>query len=75
MSPGGRRCIKECYVDLSHLLGLMGRGLVKGVLEKCTCMIYDNTLKNAHSNLTDMYLYLFHFFYKYMIYVYRNMYV
>lgn len=27
-----------------------GVGLVKGVLEKCTCMFYYNTLKHAHSN-------------------------
>ena len=51
VSPGGRRCIKECHVDLSYLLGSVTYGGAgDGVLEKWTCMIWYNTLKNAHSN-------------------------
>lgn len=63
VSPGGRRCIKECYVDLSHLLGLIGRGkcdLCWGAGERGVRKVYMYDLiqyiEECTFKLTDMYL-------------------
>ena len=68
VSPGGRRCIKECYVDLSHLLGLIGRGkcdLCWGAGERGVRKVYMYDLiqyiEECTFKLTDMYQNFFHF--------------
>ena len=62
MSPGGRRCIKECYVDLSHLLGLMGGkcdlwcGAGERGVRKMYMYVLLQYIEACTFKLTDMYL-------------------